>query len=62
MIRDPLIIKAGNNERPPLCKRGDRGDFMDTSAIERQIDEYIIMPNHIYGIIIVGAGLVPALI
>ena len=33
--------KEGNKEVTPLCKRGDRGDFINTSALEKQIDEMV---------------------
>jgi hypothetical protein len=37
----PPFVKGGNDECSPLCKRGDRGDFIDTSALEKQIDEMV---------------------
>jgi len=37
----PSFAKGGNNTDSPLCKRGDRGDFIDTSALERQIDKMV---------------------
>ncbi|GEM_PF-5275494 len=33
MIRDPLIIKEGNNERPPLCKPGAMGVFTSIKRV-----------------------------
>jgi hypothetical protein len=35
------LCKRGTSINPPLCKRGDRGDFIDTSALERQIDKMV---------------------
>jgi len=37
----PPFAKGGNNTDTPLCKRGARGDFIDTSALERQIDKMV---------------------
>jgi hypothetical protein len=43
----PPFAKGGDDECSPLCKRGDRGDFMDTSALECQIDK---MVYNLYGL------------
>jgi hypothetical protein len=41
IISVPPFFKGEDNKSSPLCKRGDRGDFIDTSALERQIDEMV---------------------